>query len=366
MPVVAFDIGSQTSRAVISNGQKILTDPAEVASQVAMTDQLLVGKAAQKELETRHLNVYRHHISDLRGRKRVKLVHTDGTKEIDPELALAVVMRKVYHTTTKKALSMSSCHIVRDQVLPVAITIPVALTSVEISRLKIAAKLAGLPKPVVIPSPIAIAQHYVVKSKSSSRPSTVLVVDCGHNFTSASSVDISDLRTGPKIICSRAIRMAGSAMNDSLQLFIKPTLDSASVRCHPVLIQNAVERVKKDLSSLREATLSAKSVNINITRSELRNSVEGTLSEIRSLVQTVLKRTPQPIRNAILAGGCGRMQCIKDIITTGGGTGTTLTLEVTDYDSTNVQGAACWLEAYGFVFLFLFHRKANKIVQREQ
>eukprot|EP00659_Diplonema_papillatum_P017072 gene17072-26191_t len=326
---VGIDLGSQTSR-VSCYVEGRVSEPSKIPSLVALTDQFLVGREAARELETRHCNMIRHLTAGLRTRRKFKLSHRKGDKEIGIELAFVMILEKLKKTAEAHG-PIKSC----------AIAIPAALSALEVERLRSAALAVGLKGVHFIPSPLAVAVHFAKSPllKPSVKPQTLLVVDVGCRFTSASIVHVN--RGNVELVATKALRMGG---HDIDQAILRLVPDLPIDVCHPAMAQAAVEKAKKDLASLREAVVEIKQKKTTVTRAQLDRASAPLLHKLRIILSKLTAAHPD-VCLALLVGGAGRMIRVRELVSSGGDRGLCIPLEVMDYDFSCVQGCVRWIES---------------------
>eukprot|EP01060_Flectonema_neradi_P021143 TRINITY_DN2867_c0_g1_i2.p1 TRINITY_DN2867_c0_g1~~TRINITY_DN2867_c0_g1_i2.p1 ORF type:complete len:615 (+),score=131.39 TRINITY_DN2867_c0_g1_i2:75-1919(+) len=324
--MIVVDIGSQTLK-VQQNAKR----PVMIPCAAAQTDELMVGKDAVKELSTRHSNSIQHISASIQNRKLLKLTHPRGSTECSIELLLALLLDKATEG--------------RSDSEDILLTIPSALTSMELQRIKTAAAAIGINKLTFLPCVLAIAHYYQVKVLKDpiTTPQHCLVIDAGCRFTTAAVIKLQQ-GSCPELVGCKAIRMGG---HDVDSLFQKAIEIPASADCHPVLIQNSIEKSKKELSSLSESSFVLKSFSSKVTKAQFTESIESYLKKVNEMVTSVCTSVKDDLVHFVVSGGTGRIPALRDIGVSGGDLNLNLPTHVVDYDFCSVQGAMQWANSFG-------------------
>ena len=332
--MISVDIGSQNIK-VQHNAKRPLMLPCVVAQ----TDELLIGKEALKELATRHSSSVQHLSAGLQNKKKIKLCHSRGESEGSLELLLAMLLQKA---TEGKSSNDS-----------VILTVPSAMTSMELKRIRTAAMGSDMNKIIIIPCVLAIAHYYQTKilREPLTTPQYCLVLDAGCRFTSAAVVK---LQTGcaAELVSCKAIRIGG---HDLDALFLK-SIEMPAIDCHPVLVQNAIEKAKKELSSLTESTVVIKSFSTKVTREGFLKSIEPFLTKVTDVITGVCNAVvdKSKLTSVVISGGTGRISAVRDIAIRAGDHNLNIETNTVDYDYCSTQGGIQWMNSFGEYVLFFF------------
>ena len=324
MDVVGIDLGSQTSRSRASSDGKVSEH--SCASVIAQTsDRLLVGKPALRELDTRHNNCLRHFTAGLCGKKRYELRCKSHSRKVSPELGIALIIEKIRKGGSKACIPVHTC-----------------MTAAEQQNLRCASIAGGCPDVTFLPSTLAASIHCTQLPPSA----LCLVVDVGCRFTSTSVVrTAAHFDAFPELIKSAGLRMGGHDIDrmfaNHLSLSPGPESEGGCGSTH-VVLYGAIEKAKKDLSSLRDTVVSLPGVRQSVSRAELEGAAEGFFSRLEEVILEVTEG--QEVTCAVLVGGAGRMPRVKDMVSSAGGRpGVNCPLQVADYDFAAVEGAVRWL-----------------------
>eukprot|EP01060_Flectonema_neradi_P006881 TRINITY_DN14742_c0_g1_i1.p1 TRINITY_DN14742_c0_g1~~TRINITY_DN14742_c0_g1_i1.p1 ORF type:complete len:2010 (+),score=319.09 TRINITY_DN14742_c0_g1_i1:625-6654(+) len=160
----------------------------------------------------------------------------------------------------------------------------------------------------------------------------ILVLDCGHRFTSAAMVrtstgDIGELKM--EVLASRGIRLGGY----DLDIALSSNISTARGNVSDSQIIGAAEKAKKELSSLKETSLQVKEFKKLINHKDLAIAGEVLHCCTKEIIRAVTSGTPTL---AILVGGGSRSTIIQSYIKETFG----LPVETLDCDYATVMGTA--------------------------
>eukprot|EP01063_Lacrimia_lanifica_P007294 TRINITY_DN14630_c0_g1_i1.p1 TRINITY_DN14630_c0_g1~~TRINITY_DN14630_c0_g1_i1.p1 ORF type:complete len:1655 (+),score=509.61 TRINITY_DN14630_c0_g1_i1:71-5035(+) len=331
---VAFDLGSQTARVSVHVDGR--TSDAAVPAAAAQTEELLVGRAAQREVETRHRNVLLHLTAGLGQGRRYRLRHMRTEREVSVELALAMLLTEL----AAKASKLSNAAAVGN----VAVVVPSALRGVHVAGIERAASAAGLPRPLIIPSPLA-----AVHGANLPAGAKCVVVDAGCRYTSVAVVEAGVL---PVLLSSASLCQGGFHVDEAVMRALRVIGDgdrpAAVSGVHPCLLRNAVEKGKKELSALQDTLVKAARWSAPLTRRELDAAAAEYYTALGGALREATAAFTHDITHAVLVGGAGRSPRVKTLVATLDGTrraSAPLNIEVSDFDYAAVRGAAKYLAA---------------------
>ncbi|KAJ9470346.1 Chaperone protein DnaK [Diplonema papillatum] len=325
---IGLDLGCQSC--------KVLTTEKKTASAYAnlicWVDQFLVERSAAKELETRHQNIVQHLTANLHTNRDLVLSHARyGDQEVTVEFCLALLLQRL----ASKAVNDKN-----KTELPANATCTVSvhpgLTAVEIERIRLAADVAGLTNVQFIPSTVATALHFLQQpGMEAAIGSKVLVVDAGCRYTSASVIELAG---GGVVVVylTESIKMGGHDIDKS----ILQTTGAADVDLHPITLHGAVERAKRDLSSLQATDIHLPGRSIPLTREGLEECASEYLNKLQAMASRMTAEYPD-VSSVLLVGGTGRMPAVQGLLKECC-PDRELPLERVDFDFSSVQGCLAY------------------------
>eukprot|EP01061_Rhynchopus_euleeides_P031611 TRINITY_DN52365_c0_g1_i1.p1 TRINITY_DN52365_c0_g1~~TRINITY_DN52365_c0_g1_i1.p1 ORF type:complete len:385 (+),score=132.00 TRINITY_DN52365_c0_g1_i1:180-1334(+) len=334
---VGIDVGSTTFRLAqfLSNRADLVSGAAPPAVVAVGSDRLLVGRDARRELDTKHDNVYRFPVSRIVLTEPSLLVHPKGgEREMWPEAAAAALFSQMEGVYRRKGAP---------PLKHLCLSVPPSLTALERNQLSVAAVAAKLPKPDFISSNVAATLQWAHTSRKplAAFPMYLLVVDCGAKFTSVSTIRVDNRDSlSVTVLSNRVFRYGGHAV-DLRMMHLAPN--------HPAVLPRtvwaAVEKSKKELSSLKDSEIRVKEKTRLITRSQLTSAAAPLLQRISEAAHSAIDELPASVRvsHALLVGGSSRMTGLQNFVANE----LKLHIEVADYDSGAALGAALWAAQRG-------------------
>ena len=327
---LGIDAGSRTFRAACKKGGGVdllpgSTTPAIFAQGAEM---VLAGKEATKELDTKHNNILKYPTAELRRAKKFKLKHPKATKDVSPEHALGALF-SIMDGKAKKHYKDHTASIQN-----VYVSVPTALTSIERQQLLVATNGGGFPSAKLIDSSVAAAIRWGTMKKAGFSQ-TILVIDVGARFSSASVVKVlnTDRMITVTVLSSRSWRYGGLDVDKRLQS-LAPTTSAATPAS---VIATAVENAKKELSSLADALIKVKDGTRIINRTHLAAAAYPLLHRITLASRELIDACPPNlVTNALLIGGSSRLLALQMYVSKQ----LHLKIEHEDFDYLAVLGAA--------------------------
>eukprot|EP00659_Diplonema_papillatum_P022220 gene22220-34096_t len=342
---VGIDVGDRSCRMIGWRGSVPDNLPGGTIPSICAVgiEKFLVGKEAAKELDTKHANVAKFPISELRKEKKIRLRHPKGgQRDMAGQNMLAALLSQMNDRVMKR---------MNNEVAHLTLCIPPGLTGFEKRQLKVSASAAGFDSMDIITTAQAAVVHWST-SAFKVRPGTrglggsmahkpvdmnILVVDAGERFTSVSVVNLKirdAMAQKSRVLGCSSFRYGGHDVDKRL-------IPSAPVVAGvpPNVVADAVERAKKELNSLRETVIRIKEATKTITHAHLSVAAAPLLRRIGAASRALLAQ--YPCQTALLIGGSCRIVDINQLVTKE----LRLRVEVEDYDFAAAYGASRWANA---------------------
>eukprot|EP01064_Diplonema_japonicum_P036385 TRINITY_DN8149_c0_g1_i1.p1 TRINITY_DN8149_c0_g1~~TRINITY_DN8149_c0_g1_i1.p1 ORF type:complete len:1431 (+),score=287.89 TRINITY_DN8149_c0_g1_i1:41-4333(+) len=325
---VGIDVGSKTFRLVgWQHGHPDVLPGGSIPAVCAVgAEKFLVGKEAAKELDTKHNNTIKMPIADMRREKLYKLRHPkSGNREATPENGITALLSLLEEKAAKKYVNVTHA----------TLAVPLSLTSVEKSQLKVAAAAAGFVSIDILPSNVAAALHWGVGFyKNKPCDTRVLVVDSGARFTSVSAVHLEMTASSITLTTedAKSFRYGGADV-DKRMLHLAPTGTTATQN----VIGIAIEKSKMELASLKDSQIRIKDQTRVIKRDHLSAAAAPLLRRVSGAAKALIRSSKATISSALLVGGSSRLLEVREVMAQLG-----LRVEVEDFDYSASMGSVMW------------------------
>eukprot|EP01065_Artemidia_motanka_P038672 TRINITY_DN47527_c0_g1_i1.p1 TRINITY_DN47527_c0_g1~~TRINITY_DN47527_c0_g1_i1.p1 ORF type:complete len:964 (+),score=375.38 TRINITY_DN47527_c0_g1_i1:45-2894(+) len=307
---VGVDFGSDSVRGYAVNergGVSELPGARAVPALVALTDHLLVGKAARRERETKHSNCARHLVTWLRvAGHGLRLQHPKSpTQVLLPELVCALVLNGVFRTAAGQA---------RGKPLVCNVAVHPTVRYGERLRLVGGAVAAGV-RVELVHSPVALAAQYCRQLVQDGRTPPkagrlVVVLDMGARHTSAGLFRLRPGQWGADAVAEvlelAGVEIGGYDLDDAVA-----SASALAGKAGRSILLNAAEAAKQDLTGVRSTQIRARDESCPLTREQLHDTAADTIIPVvRGLLREVCGDRWEEVRAdgaAVVAGGGSRL-----------------------------------------------------------
>ena len=328
---VGLDLGSQTCRTYAwKKGRIQQVSGGTFLDAVALVDHVCAGRKAAKELETRHCNVVRHITASMSSARPVLMEWAQDGATSRRELGVDELAAFLFDEQRVCASSY-----LQGDVQRAVLALPQAQTAAARRRLSNAAAAAGITQLTIAPSPAMAGVYWaycarVLGQRDSKREFLVIDVGSCHASVSAVKLHCTPAQCKVEILESLALEEGGYGTD----LALAEKLSSASGRVHDILILNAAEKAKKELSSLKETVMQVKEYQTLVDRTDLEAASAKLLPPLKALIRSVVVRRPS-LSTALLIGGSSRNPHLHDCLRS-----LSISTDVMDSDFAAVMGAA--------------------------
>ena len=282
---LAMDLGTANTLMYTRAAGIVLNEPSVVAVDVIKNKVLAVGREAKE-----YMGRTPQRIKAVRPMRDGVIADFEVTKDM-----IAYFIRKV----------VQGLRIVKPSIV---ICVPTGITQVEKRAVVEAAHLAGAREVFLIEEPMAAA---IGANLPIHEPLGNLVVDIGGGTTEVAVITMS------AIAYAESVRVAGDAMNQAIQRYLKDTFQL-------VVGENMAERVKMLIGSAsplpqalvaevsgKDSTQGSPKV-VRISDSHIREALRETTNAILSAIFKALEKTPPELtadiaRNGVLLAGGGTL-----------------------------------------------------------
>ena len=216
-----------------------------------------------------------------------------------------------------------------DDVISCTISVPHGFNYNQRNAIEIAAKLAGIKKCVIINDPLSTAIYYASKYKVQ-KTENIVIIDFGSSKLDVTLLTVNKRNSIKVKISGGNANLGGDIFNSDILNDIEDTYKSGGGNLPNekdlkklILIEQAAEKVKKDLTFKLEASISIPKLDgkTDLTYSLKRegfdeiNTNNGHYSKIIQLINSIIKESNiQEIHHIILQGDAIRVVALTNLI----------------------------------------------------